>query len=196
MKLTYIGLILSVIGSGALVVAHGPALFISGRILQGLSAACIMPATMALVKTYYEGKDRQRALSYWSIGSWGGSGFCSFFGGAIASSLGWRYVFVFSIIISIISALLIFGTPESKVETNSNSKFDTVGLLLFIISMVALNIVVSKGSELGWTSPIVLILAVIVIAGLIAFYKVEQAIDNSFVEFSLFENRGYLCETI
>ncbi|MFK4567256.1 MFS transporter [Enterococcus sp. UD-01] len=196
MKLTYIGLILSVIGSAGLVIAHGPVLFISGRILQGLSAACIMPATMALVKTYYEGKDRQRALSYWSIGSWGGSGLCSFFGGAIASSLGWRYVFIFSIVVSILSALLIFGTPESKVESNSNSKFDTLGLLLFIISMVALNIVVSKGSELGWTSPLVLILAVIVIIGLFAFYKVEQAMDNSFVDFSLFENRGYLGATI
>lgn len=196
MKLTYIGLILSVIGSAGLVIAHGPVLFIGGRILQGLSAACIMPATMALVKTYYEGKDRQRALSYWSIGSWGGSGLCSFFGGAIASSLGWRYVFIFSIVVSILSALLIFGTPESKVESNSNSKFDTLGLLLFIISMVALNIVVSKGSELGWTSPLVLILAVIVIIGLFAFYKVEQAMDNSFVDFSLFENRGYLGATI
>ncbi|EOH93305.1 hypothetical protein UAW_02553 [Enterococcus haemoperoxidus ATCC BAA-382] len=196
MKLTYIGLILSVIGSAALVVAHGPILFVGGRILQGLSAACIMPATMALVKTYYEGKDRQRALSYWSIGSWGGSGLCSFFGGAIASSLGWRYVFIFSIIVSICSALLIFGTPESKVTSDSNSKFDSIGLLLFIVSMVALNVVVSKGSELGWTSPIVLILAVVVIIGLIAFYKVEQAIDNSFVEFALFENRGYLGATI
>lgn len=196
MKLTYIGLILNIIGSAALVFAQGSVLFISGRILQGLSAACIMPATMALVKTYYDGKDRQRALSYWSIGSWGGSGFCSFFGGAIASSLGWRYVFIFSIIVSVCSACLIFGTPESKVTENSNSKFDTIGLLLFIVSMVALNVVVSKGSELGWVSPVILILAVVVIIGLIAFYKVEQMLDNSFVDFSLFENRGYLGATI
>ncbi|MGY3778954.1 MFS transporter [Isobaculum melis] len=196
MKLTYIGLILSIIGSAALVIANGSFLFIAGRILQGLSAACIMPATMALVKTYYDGKDRQRALSYWSIGSWGGSGLCSFFGGAIASSLGWRYVFIFSILISLLSIFLIFGTPESKVESNQKSKFDTIGLLLFIVSMVALNIVVSKGSELGWTSPMVLGLAVIVVVGLIVFYKVERAIDDSFVEFSLFENRGYLGATI
>jgi len=45
-----------------------------GRVVQGLSAACIMPATIALIKTYFEGADRQRALSYWSFGYWGGSG--------------------------------------------------------------------------------------------------------------------------
>ncbi len=42
-----------------------------------------MPSTLAIMKTYYEGAERQRALSYWSIGSWGGSGICSLFGGQL-----------------------------------------------------------------------------------------------------------------
>ena len=74
-KITYIGFILSVIGSLCLVLAQGSTLLIIGRIIQGLSAACIMPSTIALMKAYFEGADRQRALSFWSIGSWGGSGF-------------------------------------------------------------------------------------------------------------------------
>lgn len=39
-----------------------------------MAAACIMPASLALLKSYWEGPDRQRAVSLWSIGSWGGSG--------------------------------------------------------------------------------------------------------------------------
>lgn len=77
-RITYIGLILSVIGSLCLVLSQGAVLLIIGRVIQGLSAACIMPATIALIKAYFEGADRQRALSYWSIGSWGGSGVASF----------------------------------------------------------------------------------------------------------------------
>jgi hypothetical protein len=42
------------------------------RVIQGISAACVMPATLALVKAYFDGKARQRAISFWSIGSWGG----------------------------------------------------------------------------------------------------------------------------
>ena len=76
-RMTYIGLALSIIGSAFLAASQGPGLFITGRILQGLSAACIMPATLALIKTWYEGKARQRAVSFWVIGSWGGSGLCS-----------------------------------------------------------------------------------------------------------------------
>jgi len=89
-KLTNSGLALSVLGS--LLIATSPmgtAVFlIAGRIIQGLSAACVMPATLALMKAYYDGKERQRALSFWSIGSWGGSGLCALFGGLLASTIG------------------------------------------------------------------------------------------------------------
>jgi len=89
-KITNIGLVLSIIGSLCLVLTNGSTLLIIGRIIQGLSAACIMPSTIALMKEYFEGAERQRALSYWSIGSWGGSGVCSLLGGAIATYMGWR----------------------------------------------------------------------------------------------------------
>src|SRR6185312_7639331 len=48
-KITYLGLVLSVIGSLFLVFAHGATLLIIGRVIQGLSGACIMPATIALM---------------------------------------------------------------------------------------------------------------------------------------------------
>ena len=152
MKLTYIGMILSIIGSLMLILAHGSVLLIIGRIVQGLSSACIMPATMALVKTYYDGAERQRALSYWSIGSWGGSGVCSFAGGAIATYMGWRWIFIISIVFAVLGMILIKGTPESKVEqsaTEANSKFDISGLIAFIITMVSLNLVITQGKSLG-----------------------------------------------
>ena len=69
-KMTNIGLLLSIIGSALIIITNLPALLILGRIIQGVSAACIMPSTLAIMKTYYEGAERQRALSYWSIGSW------------------------------------------------------------------------------------------------------------------------------
>jgi hypothetical protein len=34
------------------------------------------------------------ALSFWSIGSWGGSGFASLFGGMIDTAIGWRWIYI------------------------------------------------------------------------------------------------------
>ena len=94
------GLWLNIFGSLLIIVSDYIPLLLMGRAIQGLSAALIMPATLSLIKAYYHGDKRQRALSFWSIGSWGGSGFASLFGGMIATFLSWRWIFVFSIIVS------------------------------------------------------------------------------------------------
>jgi MFS transporter, DHA2 family, multidrug resistance protein len=106
-KLTNIGLALSIVGSLLIALSPvGTATFLmTGRVIQGISAACIMPATLALMKAYFDGRDRQRALSFWSIGSWGGSGLSALFGGFVASTLGWRWIFWMSSAVAITSGL-------------------------------------------------------------------------------------------
>lgn len=190
-KITYIGLILSIIGSLLLVITQGATLLIIGRIIQGLSAACIMPSTIALVKEYYEGADRQRALSFWSIGSWGGSGVCSFAGGAIATYMGWRWIFVFSIIFALLGMLLIKDAPESKAESKGAFKFDVAGLIILIITLLALNLFITRGKDWGWTSALTLICLVVAIIGIIVFVKVEKNNAIALIDFSLFKNKPY-----
>ena len=125
---------------------------LTGRAFQGLSAACIMPATMALVKTYWDEAARQRAVSMWSIGSWGGSGAAALFGGFVASTFNWMVIFYVSIIISVASILLIRGIPESKAQ-GKHKRFDAVGFAIFIISVLAMMIVLIFGRQMGWDQP-------------------------------------------
>src|SRR5688572_28363109 len=72
-KILMWGFILGIIGS--VLVGLAPAgplavtLLMLGRIFQGLSAAFIMPSSLALIKAYWEGAARQRAVSLCSMGS-------------------------------------------------------------------------------------------------------------------------------
>lgn len=197
-KLTYIGLALSILGS--LLIALSPSgtsmFLLAGRIIQGISAACIMPATLALMKTYFEDNERQRALSFWSIGSWGGSGVCALFGGLVASTIGWRWIFWMSIAVAIASFLLIRGTPESKVETKERKPFDWFGLTTFIVAMVAVNVVIGQGSALGWSSPTVLVLSALFVASAVAFLKIESGSPSGFVDLTLFRNTTFTGATL
>lgn len=191
-RLTLIGLALSIVGSALLVVSQGPMLFLAGRVVQGLSAACIMPATLALIKTWYEGRARQRAVSFWVIGSWGGSGLCSFVGGAIATGLGWRWIFVFSIAAALAAFLLIRGTPESRSATAAQHKLDVSGLLSLVAGLVLFNLFISKGHHWGWTSGLSLSMlagAVVAMGWFIrsGLRKKEAAL----IDFALFNNRSY-----
>lgn len=195
-KMTTIGLLLNIIGSLCLVFAQETVLLIIGRVIQGFSAACIMPATIALVKTYFDGADRQRALSYWSFGSWGGGGICSFAGGLIATYLGWRWIFIFSIILTVLSMFLIKDVPESKAERSNSSKFDFSGFVIFILVMVALNVVITRGGDFGWTSPISLTLMAVTVIGGWVFFKVVKGKSNGFIDLSLFENKYFTGATV
>lgn len=199
-KIVQIGFIFSILGS--VLVALTPTgsfstpVLLIGRVFQGLSGACIMPASLALVKAYWDGTARQRAVSLWSIGSWGGSGFCALFGGLVASNFGWRYIFWATVVISIIGFLMVKGTPESKGTTKENYKFDLAGVVCLMISIIAIQVLLLKGSDFGWTSiTSILILAAFFIFGFI-FYKIEITNTNAFVDFNLFKNPTYTGATI
>ena len=101
-----------------MIISHAPILLLLGRVLQGLSAACLLPATIALINSFFQVKTK--VLSYWSFGSYGGTGLASLFAGIIATFIGWRWIFVLSIIFSIIALILLRGIPESKDESAYN----------------------------------------------------------------------------
>jgi MFS transporter, DHA2 family, multidrug resistance protein len=201
LKIIRIGFVFSIIGS--LLVGLTPAgaiaapVLIAGRIFQGLSGACIMPASLALLKAYWEGAGRQRAISLWSMGSWGGSGFCALFGGLMAQNIGWRYIFFASALISVIGMWMIKDAPESKAQQQGEKKgLDVAGITTFMIVMIALQVLVSQGSQLGWTSTVSLILAVVIIVFGIAFFRIEKGKGAPLIDFKLFKNSTYSGATV
>jgi len=197
-RLTSIGIVLSILGSLLLALSPaGTASFLMiGRVVQGISAACIMPSTLALIKAYFEGEARQRALSFWSIGSWGGSGLSPLFGGFVASTLGWRWIFLMSIAVALVSLFLLRATPESKAETTTDTTFDWPGVMAFVVAMVSVNILIGQGSALGWVSPTVLILAVVFVVSIILFFRFEVGNANAFVDLALFRNTTFSGATL
>lgn len=197
-RLTTIGIVLSILGS--LLIALSPvgtaSFLMIGRVVQGLSAACIMPSTLALMKAYFEGQARQRALSFWSIGSWGGSGLSPLFGGFVASTIGWRWIFLMSIAVALVSFFLLRATPESKADTDTDRSFDWPGVTAFVIAMVSVNVLIGQGSALGWLSPTVLALAVVFVVSILCFFRIEVGNANAFVDLALFRNTTFSGATL
>jgi len=205
-KILRIGIILSILGS--LLIAPAPEnmgaftsfMLLAERVVQGLSAAAIMPSSMALLKDFYEGKDRQRAISHWSIGSWGGSGLTALFGGFMATSpLGWRSIFWISAVLGVVSLFLIRGTPERKAARNTDGpayRFDWGGVIAFVISLLALNVYISQGPNIGWLSLSGIgLIAVTAIAGLI-FLQIETHHKTPFLDLNVFRNGTFTGATL
>ena len=138
-----------------------------------------------------------RAVSVYSIGSWGGSALSSIFGGIVASSLGWRWVYWISIGVAVISFLLILGVPESKNPPGDRKAgYDIPGIITFMIGMLALNILINQGGNVGWLSPMTLGLGLATAIAFVIFYMVERNKEEAFIDFNIFKNKTYKGATI
>lgn len=199
-RVVQLGFVFSIIGSLLVGLAPRGALattfLMLGRIFQGLSGAFIMSASLALVKAYWEGEARQRAISLWSMGSWGGSGFAALFGGLMADNVGWRWIFFAGAALSLVGMLMVAGTPESKAEAKGEYKFDTAGVITFMVMMVALQVLATQGSTLGWTSTPSLALMAVSVIFAILFFRIENGNPHGFVDFGLFRHMTYTGATI
>lgn len=190
-KLTFLGLGLSILGSLLVIIAQEPMLLITGRAIQGISAACIMPATIALIKTAFSEGDRQRALSYWSFGSWGGGGVATLAGGVIATYMGWRWIFIFSIIVALIAMWILRDIKESKVNDYKKEPFDYIGFVIFIFLLLGINIIVTQGQDLGWFSPLIIGLMTISLILTAVFFTYEKRKKYQFIDLKLFKSKAY-----
>ncbi|AKK10610.1 MFS transporter [Corynebacterium uterequi] len=199
-RLAIIGNGLNIAGSLCIVVAGAtlPAvMLLLGRILQGLAAASIMPATLSLVRTYWSGADRQRAVSMWSIGSWGGTSVAAFLSGMLsATALGWVSVFYVSIAVSLVAIAIISRIPESAPAKGVSSHTDYAGIITLALSMVALQIVVTMGADLGWLSPTIVALAVTFAVVFWLFLRAERRAHHPIVDLAVFKDLVFTGATL
>ena len=91
---------------------------------------------------------------------------------------------------------LIKDVPESKAKQSNSSKFDYAGMVVFILVMVALNVVITRGADFGWTSPISLTLMAVTVIGGWVFLKIVKGKSNGFIDISLFKNKYFTGATV
>lgn len=93
--------------------------------------------------------------------------------------------------------VLIKGTPEvPRKKEVANQKFDFIGLFLFFLCILSLNLLITQSSEHGIGSPFILLLITIFIFSVIAFISIENKIRNPLVDFEIFKDKGYTAATL
>ncbi|MEZ0113476.1 DHA2 family methylenomycin A resistance protein-like MFS transporter [Catenulispora sp. EB89] len=146
---------------------------IAFRALQGLGAALLAPAPLALIAhKYTEPAARARAVSVWV--SVGGIGFTvgPLLSGLLVDSLGWRSVFLLNVPVVAITGFLVrryvAEAPKRTVP------FDLSGQLLAVIGLAAIVYGFVETSLTGWGSVTVLGPLLVGTAVLVAFVSVQR----------------------
>ena len=148
-----IGLVIYAFGSGLTAASWSvPSLTLGWSILEGIGAALVMPALVALVAGNYQGQDR--AVAYGVLGGVAGAGIAvgPILGGWATTELSWRVVFVGEVVVA---AGILLGTRlireparESRVPS-----LDWVGSVLTALGLALIVIGVLQASNWGWLKP-------------------------------------------
>ncbi|GKS24342.1 MFS transporter [Staphylococcus argenteus] len=192
LKMTYIGLIASIIGSILLIISDITALLILGRILQGLSAAILLPSTVGVLNHQFNGDHLRRAISYLMISTVGGIGLAGVIGGLIATNFGWQTNFIISIVIALIAILLLKGTSEKVRQHRTHHPFDYKGMTVFAVMIGSFTLLLTQSFEQGWFSKFSYICLSTFIISTIIFIIIERRLTAPFIDFAVFRNRPFI----
>jgi EmrB/QacA subfamily drug resistance transporter len=148
-----IGLCIYGVGSGLTAASWSiPSLMLGWSILEGIGAALVLPALVALVAGNYQGSDR--AIAYGVLGGVAGAGIAvgPILGGWVTTDFTWRLVFVGEVVVAlgILVGTRLIREPPREGEAPS---LDWVGSVLSALGLALLVFGVLQASNWGWLEP-------------------------------------------
>jgi MFS transporter, DHA2 family, methylenomycin A resistance protein len=129
---------------------------IAARTVQGVGAALLIPAPLALISTMFSDLTaRAKAVALWV--TVGAIGFAAgpIVGGLLVNTLGWRSIFVLNIPIAAMIGVVVHLTVGEA--SRSALPFDYVGQILALVGVSAVVFACVESSVMAWTSPFVLL---------------------------------------
>lgn len=169
-----LGLVIFSIGSLLCSVAPTIGWLIVFRMVQAVGGSMLNPVAMSIITNTFPGqRERARAVGVWGAVVGISLALGPLVGGALTDGIGWRAIFWINVPVGVAAIVLTWlFVPESKAARAR--RFDPLGQLLVITSLVSLVFGLIEGPRVGWSSVITvgsLAITVISVAGLIGYER-------------------------
>ncbi|GAA3155526.1 DHA2 family efflux MFS transporter permease subunit [Streptomyces rameus] len=166
-------------------------LLIGARALQGVGAAILIPAELALLTVMFtEPEAHRRAFGVWSaMGAAGAAGGVAL-GGVIVQGLGWEWIFLLNVPIGV-AGLVLSGRLLPADEENprdARGRLDLPGMVTGTGCLLLVVYVVTAAAE-GDLGAVQWALAALAVALGIAFLLIERRVSEPLLPFGIFRER-------
>jgi EmrB/QacA subfamily drug resistance transporter len=186
-----VGLVLFSLASLAGGLASDLTMLVLARALQGVGAAIVAPAALALITTSVpEGPARTRALGYY--GATASVGFVAglVLGGLLVQFFDWRAVLWVNVPIGLVAALLTPVLVPAPTSASRRRRLDVTGALLVTAAVSAAVYGIAEGPVRGWVSWQTLGALAAAVALSRAFVAVEQRHHSPLVRLGILRLRS------
>ncbi|MEI8307754.1 MAG: MFS transporter [Chloroflexales bacterium] len=187
-------------GSALAAAASSLDALILGRVVQAFGAGAMVPISMALVGDIFPPERRATALGV--IGAVDTAGWMvgHLYGGILMRAFdSWRLLFWLNLPVGLLALVLTWWALREVPQQRDDGGFDWLGATLISASVIALNVGLASGGDLGGSDfygeragppGYALPLVVIALALLAAFVWVERRSRYPLIDMALFHERG------
>ena len=186
------GVVIFTLSSATAGFAPDATALVVSRIVQGVGAALMMPATLSIITDAFPASERGKAMGMWAGVSALALAVGPVLGGFLTEHVSWRAIFYLNVPVAIgaVTAAL-FAVRESR-DTSVGREVDFAGVAALTAGLTALILALVEGNSWGWGSLEIVGLLAGSVLGLGAFVAIERRVKVPMVDFSLLSDRNFL----
>ena len=184
------GLTVFALGSTAAAFATGTGMLIAARVVMGLGAAFVMPATLSILNAVFPPKERPQAIAAWSAVAGVGIVIGPTLGGFLLTHFWWGSVFLINVpLVALAIAGVLLTVPETA-EPDGH-RLDIAGTVLVAGALFAIVDAIIEAPDRGWTSAATLAETAAGIAALGIFAWWELRTEHPLIDLRIFASRAF-----
>ena len=164
---------------------------IAARILQGVFGALLVPGSLALITSAFQGEEQGKAFGTWASASAGTTILGPFLGGILVDTLSWRAVFLINAPLVAIALYLSLTRVEESRDEEASGQFDWFGAVIVGLGVGGLAFGAIYGEQHRWNGA--LPFASLAVGGLSLFilpFQMRRA-KHPLIPISLFKSRNF-----
>ena len=169
------GLLVFTLASLVTGLANGPEVLLGGRVAQGIGAAMLSPAALAVVTKTFDAEERNKALGIWSAMGGGGAAIGVLLGGLLTAGPGWQWVFYINLPTGLIVFILLLRLLPADRPSEQQGRLDVPGALLVTAGTGTAIYALINAGDRGWLSAATLG----TLAGAVVLYGVFAWVQRS-----------------
>lgn len=189
-KLYISGILLFIVGELLSIIAPIFGLMMLGRVLQAVGNGILVSMGQVIILTMYDSKKKGTMMGWYGMATAGAPIIAPTIGGILVETIGWKYIFVFTLIIMIISLVASILNFENILDTQK-IRFDIFSFILSIFAFGGITLGVGKLTDDGLFSfragfPLV----IGVITGIV-FVLRQCHLEKPFLDVKIMKNKYY-----
>ncbi|MFF7232983.1 MFS transporter, DHA2 family, methylenomycin A resistance protein [Streptomyces sp. 2323.1] len=191
------GLLVFTLASAGCALAPTVTVLVAARLVQGLGAALMVPASLALLRTAYpERAARARAFGIWGTVAGLAAAAGPVLGGVLVTGLGWRSVFLLNLPVGLAALLLALRHVPHSPADRTRRGLDLPAQTAAAVGLACLTTGCIEAGALGWTHPAVLGAFAGFVCGALAFLVLERRARAPMLPLALFRIRAFAVSAV